>query len=100
MFERNFSDSGFEQPAKTGALRPLVWSEVSARLAAAHELRSATRKHRKVAAGNFARFTSTPSGSLNENTAAVNPDALADGKCSGANVPDTAIETQSGDRES
>lgn len=100
MFERTFSDSGFEQPAKTGGLRPLAWSELSARLAAAHELRAATTKRRKATAGNFARFTAAGSENVNENMVAVNPDALADGKCSGANVPDTAIETLSGDRES
>ncbi len=101
MFEGTLTESGFDEAAESSGLKPLEWPVLVAQLAAARELRRALATRRVSASGNFARFSTACASEekINENATRVNPDALVDGKSSAGNVPDIAIETQSGDRE-
>jgi len=101
MFEGNLTESGFDEAAQADGLKPLEWSALLARLQAAQELRSVLAAGRDSIKGNFACFStsSTMEEQVNENGVCINPDTLADGKSCAGNVPDIAIDTQSGDRE-
>lgn len=99
MFEGNISESGFEKAMDSGELRPLEWSALTARLSAARDLRQLVSNRTANITGNFDRFTSGPDANLNESPHGVNPTGLGERKDNGPNVPGTASDAVSGDRE-
>jgi hypothetical protein len=100
MFEGSFSETGFQEAAVSGAQRTLEWPILVAKLSAARELRVVFAQRRIGTAGNFTSFSETRTKVLKNSGSGVNLDALADRKCSGVTMPDTANEAQSGNRES
>lgn len=62
------------------ALRMPMWPELTARLAAAHDLRRLLGKVQGRTAGSFAQFVAADGQPINDRTHSVNPTALADGK--------------------
>jgi hypothetical protein len=99
MFERNLLEAGYAGAVESGALRPLEWSVLVARLAAARDLRSIFARGKSASGGNFARFSTDPSANLNTLASCVNRDDLADGKDNGAIMPAAAGPAETGDRE-
>ncbi|MFZ1742846.1 MAG: hypothetical protein WAT93_08320 [Pontixanthobacter sp.] len=90
MIETNIH-GGAQTATPNGAdLRPIEWHALAAKLAAARDLRLMLSGNAQNAHGNFSHFTAGECAKLNKIATCVNPDALADGKCSGAKVVSAA----------
>lgn len=80
MFEGKIVPAVVDSMADGGALRVPGWTEIVARLAAAHDLRRSLALAGDHPAGNFDRFGEWGEGALDQGERLVNPDALGHGK--------------------
>ena len=100
MFEGNFSQTGCDRAGNGTGLRPISWAELSARLAAARDLRDVLRPaaaasgSASFASGAAAQFAAQGEGIRN-----VNPDALGAGKTPRGIAGSPAEDSAGGDRE-
>lgn len=87
MLETPLLPSGAFDEAGGDQLRVPSWSELSAKLAAARDLRGVLATGAVRAAGSFTRFTALDAPSLNDEPRSVNLTGLADSKCDQGKVP-------------
>lgn len=80
MMERPLFPADSESAAADGVLHVPVWPELTARLAAARDLRAALADNDPRARGGFARFCASDIQPVNKQQACVNPTGSVDGK--------------------
>lgn len=80
MMERPLFPADGESAAPDGALHTPAWSELTARLAAARDLRASFAHTRQRAGGGFSRFCATASQPVNAWPGSVNPTGSVHGK--------------------
>ena len=87
MLESPLLPSGAADTAGGDLLRIPAWAELSARLAAARDLRGVLATAPVRAAGSFTRFVALDPAPVNEARGSVNLTGLADVKCDQGKVP-------------
>ncbi|MXP15131.1 hypothetical protein GRI44_10265 [Altererythrobacter confluentis] len=103
MFETTNTHAGFDAAMDGAAdemlLRPIAWSELVARLAAARDLRRLLVREASPAGGRFTAFADFRNAMLNDAQEDVNPDGLGARKDVEAIEVCAANNVTPGDRE-
>ena len=99
MFEGIAPSASPDPAADTGALRPVVWPDLVAKLAAARDLRALFVADARQSFASFAPVAAQALAGCGHAERDINPDALTRGKFHGPTRVSAADEARGGDRE-
>lgn len=99
MFETNIPSMRPAATPEGAELRAFDWAELTARLAAARDLRQVAARRRDHAGASFDQLVAGGIAAQDNDKRAVNPNALARGKGRCGNTPEVVEEAINGDRE-
>lgn len=99
MFEANISSLKPASPGEGAELRAFDWAELTARLAAARDLRGVVVRRRNHESASFDRLAASVIAGSPKGKRGINPNGLGHGKSPRGNKPEVASNAANGDRE-